>query len=300
MSVEDMIVRAGGLLEAASTARADVYRRIKNPGSEAESEARSESFSFAIRDGLTIGGGFVLQPFDVVTIRTSPGYETQKNVAVQGEILFPGDYTLVQKEERLSDLVKRAGGTLTSAYLKGASLTRRMNGDERTRIASKLKLTALRGPDSLSTANLNIGETYSVGIELDKAVANPGSDYDLVLREGDMLRVPEYEGTVSISGAVLYPNTVSYREGMSVEDYIEQAGGYLRGARRGAKIVVYMNGTVARASALRDTKPAPGCEIVVPHRSYRRGRLSAAEILSMGTSATSAAALVTSIINSLR
>jgi protein involved in polysaccharide export with SLBB domain len=302
LSVEDMIVRAGGLLEAASTARVDVFRRIKNPSSSAASENRSESFSFAIRDGLMVSGGneFILQPFDIVSVRTSPGYETQKNVAVNGEVLFPGGYTLVQKEERLSDLIKRAGGTLSSAYLKGASLVRQISDDERARMASTTRLTQLGGPDSLTMASLHLTASYPVGIELDKAIANPGSDYDLVLEEGDQLMVPEYVGTVSISGAVLYPNTVSFNERMTVANYIEQAGGYLRGARRGAKIVVYMNGTVARASAVRGTKITPGCEIVVPYRSHRRNRGSIAEILSMGASATSAAAMAASLINTLR
>ncbi len=301
MAIEDMIIRAGGLLEAASTARVDVFRRIKNPASETESEERSESFSFAIRDGLVISEDeFILQPFDIVSIRTSPGYETQKSITIQGEVLFPGDYTLVQKNERLSDVVKRAGGTLASAYLRGASLVRQMGDDEQVRTQSTKKLTQLGGPDSLSMENLNISQTYLVGIELDKAMRNPGSDYDLVLEEGDVLRVPEYVGTVSVSGAVLYPNTVSYREGMSIGEYINQAGGYLRGARKAAKIVVYMNGTVTRTSVTRGTRIDPGSEIIVPYKSYRRGRLSVAEILSLGASATSTALLGTSLANSLK
>jgi protein involved in polysaccharide export with SLBB domain len=295
-------VKAGGLLEAASTARVDVFRRIKNPSSRAASDLRSESFSFAIRNGLIVSGGngFILRPFDVVNIRTSPGYESQKNVTVWGEVLFPGGYTLVHKEERLSDLVRRAGGTLASAYLQGASLVRRMDDDEVMRMASTKRLTRLGGPDSLSMDNLRTADRYSVGIEFDKAMNNPGSDYDLVLKEGDELRVPEYVGTVTISGAVLFPNTVSFREGMSVKKYIDQAGGYIQGARRRAKIVVYMNGTVARASAIKGTKITPGCEIVVPYRSRRRGRASVAEILSLGASATSTALLGTSIANAIK
>ena len=155
------------------------------------------------------------------------------------------------------------------------------------------------GLDSISTTSLHTEVNYSVGIELDKALANPGSDYDLVLTEGDVLFVPEYVGTVAISGAVLFPNTVSYREGAKIGDYIDQAGGYAHRARKKAKIVVYMNGTIARVRSMQNTKIAPGCEIVVPYKSYRNSaRTSVSELLSVGASATSAASLVTSMMNS--
>jgi protein involved in polysaccharide export with SLBB domain len=303
LTIEDMIVRAGGLKESASTARVDVSRRIKNPSSILESDARSESFSFPLRSGLAIGGGenFTLRPFDVVTIRTSPGYEVQKPVAVLGEVLFPGDYTLVKREERLSDLLRMAGGALSTAWLKGAKLVRLRAEDEQARAQSALRLAEMSGPDSLSTRSLNIEDNYSVGIELDKALAAPGSDYDLVLSEGDVLFVPGYVGTVAVSGAVLFPNTVSYREGARVRDYINQAGGYAARARRRAKVVVYMNGTIARTRSVRGAKIAPGCEIVVPYKAYRNpSRMSLPEILSTSASITSTASLVTSIMNSLK
>jgi protein involved in polysaccharide export with SLBB domain len=299
-----MIVIAGGLLESASTVRVDVYRRIKNPSSLFESDLRSESFSFPIQNGLAVqegGSDFTLMPFDVVTIRTSPGYEAQKPVAVLGEVLFPGDYSLVKKEERLSDLVRKAGGSLSTAYLKGAKLMRKRAEDEHSRAQSALRLTQMIGVDSVSTRDLNVDEHYSVGIDLDMALAQPGSDYDLVLSEGDVLFVPEYVGTVSISGAVLFPNTVSYREGMSIGDYVDQAGGYAHRARRRAKIVVYMNGTIARIRSMRNTPIAPGCEIIVPYKSYRNGsRVSVSEILSLGATTTSVATLVASLINSMK
>ncbi len=303
LSIEDMIIMAGGMLESASTVKADVYRRIKNPSSLSESETRAESYTFSIRDGLAVDGGaeFTLNPFDIVTIRTSPGYEKQKPVAVVGEVLFPGDYTLVRKEERLSDLVKKSGGALSTAYLQGAKLVRKRTEDEETRDRSTLKLTQIGGLDSIATTSLHIEEHYSVGIELDKALANPGSDYDLVLTEGDVLFVPEYVGTVAISGAVLFPNTVSYRKGMKIGDYIDQAGGYAHRARKKAKIVIYMNGTISRVRSMERTKIAPGCEIVVPYKSYRNGsRLPLSELLSVGASATSTASLVTSLMNFLK
>ncbi len=303
LTIEDMIIAAGGLLESASTVRADVYRRIKNPSSMSESELRSDSYSFPIREGLAVvegGGEFTLKPFDVVVIRTSPGYEAQKPVAVMGEVLFPGDYSLVKKEERLSDLVRKAGGALSTAYLQGAKLIRKKADDEQTRAQSSMRLSRMGGLDSISTKDLNVEEHYSVGIDLNMALARPGSDYDLVLTEGDVLFVPEYVGTVSISGAVLFPNTVSWSESMNIRDYIDQAGGYAHRARRGAKFIVHMNGTIARVRSMRNTRITPGCEIVVPYKSYRNSRsIPLSEILSVGASATSTASLVTSIMNSM-
>jgi protein involved in polysaccharide export with SLBB domain len=304
LTIEDMIVAAGGLLESASTVKADVYRRIKNTSSMSESESRALSFSFPVSGDLSVGreegDGFILSPFDVVIIRASPGYEAQKPVAVMGEVLFPGDYPLVKKEERLSDLIHKAGGALSTAYLQGAKLMRRRAEDEHTRAQSALRLTRMGGLDSISTRDLNVEPHYSVGIDLDMALARPGSDYDLVLTEGDVLFVPEYVGTVSVSGAVLYPNTVSYREGMKISDYIDQAGGYAHRARRGSKIVVYMNGTIARVRSLQNTRIAPGCEIVVPYKSYRNGgRVPMSEILSVGASTTSIATLVASMLNAM-
>ncbi len=303
LSIEDVVIAAGGLLESASTVKVDIFRRIKHSSSMFESETRSESFSFSIRDGLAVGGGesFTLKPFDVVTFRTSPGYEVQKPVAVLGEVLFPGDYSLVRREERLSDLMKKAGGALSTAYLQGAKLIRKRTQDEQTRAQATLRLTEMGGVDSVSTKNLNVEQNYPVGIELDKAMANPGSDYDLVLTEGDVLFVPEYVGTVSISGAVLFPNTVSYREGMTVRQYIDQAGGYAHRARKGGKFVVYMNGTINRVKSLRGTKITPGCEIVVPFKPFRaQSRTSLAEIMGIATSATSAASMIATIANTMK
>jgi protein involved in polysaccharide export with SLBB domain len=260
------------------------------------------SFTFPLRDGLIVpkSSEFTLEPFDIVTIRTSPGYETQKAVTVYGEVLFPGDYALIKREERLSDLMKMSGGALSSAYLSGASLIRKKKEGEQTRDRSALELAESNGLDSLSLNSLNIAETYSVGIELGKAVASPGSDHDLVLNEGDVLFVPGYVGTVSISGAVLFPNTVSYREGMRIGEYIDQAGGYDHRARRGARFVIHMNGTIARGRSLDRARITPGSKIVVPYRSSRTRRFPLSEVLGVTSTAGSTASLVTSIINSMK
>lgn len=299
MTLEDLIVQAGGLLESASTIRVDVARRIKDPKSTKAGERRAETYTFTLKNGFIVGGpaDFTLEPFDEVYVRRSPGYQEQQDVFVQGEVVFGGEYALAKKGERLSDLVKRAGGLTAEAYPEGARLTRKLTDDEKARVQTLLKLTQQGGKDSINMNQLDLGDTYFVGIELNKALENPGSDeWDIILREGDVLQVPEYNGTVKISGAVMYPNTVVYKNKAKLKHYISQSGGYAQRAKKNRVFVIYMNGTVTVAKGNR-TKLTPGCEIVVPLKPQRRG-MGLAEIMSLASSTTSMAAMVTSIINS--
>ncbi len=300
-TLEDLIIQAGGLLESASTVRVDVARRIKDPASMTESDTISETYSFALKDGFVIDGepGFVLQPFDEVYVRRSPGYMPQRNVVIEGEVLFGGTYALQEKNERLSDLVQKAGGVTSNAYVTGARLIRKMNDEEKAIRDASLKVAQQGGKDSVALSSLDIADYYSVGIELEQALANPGSDYDLVLREGDRLIVPEYSNTVKINGAVLYPNTVAYKADERLRYYIGQGGGYSSQAKRNKIYVVYMNGTVARGRKCNRKLIQPGCQIIVPTKSDRR-KLSAAEILSIGSSAASLATMGATITNLLQ
>lgn len=301
MTLEDLVVQAGGLLESASTVRIDVARRVKDPKSMKAGEHRAETYTFALKNGLIVSGpsDFTLQPFDEIYVRRSPGYQKQQNVFVEGEVVFGGEYALAKKGERLSDLVKRAGGLTAEAYPEGARLTRKLTDDEKAKVRTLLKLTQQGGRDSINVNQLDIGDTYFVGIELDKALKNPGSDeWDIILCEGDVLQVPEYNGTVKISGAVMYPNTVVFKSKSKLKEYISQAGGYAQRAKKSRAFVIYMNGTVTVAKGNR-TKLTPGCEIVVPLKPQRRG-LGLTEIMSLASSTTSMAALVTSIINSTK
>lgn len=292
MSIEDLILQGGGLLESASRARVDVARRIKNPMSTTESDRKSETFTFALENGLIISGDkkFVLHPFDIVTVRRSPGYEVQQNVSVIGEILFSGAYTKTRNDERLSSLVKRAGGLTEGAYIKGARLLRQMDRDERARLEATLRLAESQSKDSI-VIDETIGRSYYVGIDLQKAIANPDGEDDIVLREGDVLDIPNYNGTVKISGAVMYPNTVTFSKGMSVKKYIDNAGGYAHRAKK-RPYIVYMNGKVATGLSARIE---PGCEIIVPQKPERSGT-SLAEVLGITTSVVSTAAMVTTLI----
>ena len=215
MTVEDLVLQAGGLLEAAATTKIEVARRMKEPKSTTFSTTVGQNFSFDLKEGLLVGEGsenFHLEPFDEVYIRKSPSYHQQQNVMIGGEVLFSGSYALSKKNERLSDLIAKAGGVTPDAYVKGARLIRKMTEEERRRKEDALRMVQMGGSDSISVKKLDLSDTYSVGISLEKALSNPGSDYDMVLREGDMLFVPEYVSTVKINGAVMYPNTVLYKK----------------------------------------------------------------------------------------
>lgn len=296
-TVEDLILLAGGLTEGASTARVDVSRRIDNPGSMEASDTLAQVFTFGIKDGLVEDGtpNFYLQPYDVVAVRRSPTYVEQKIVTVTGEVTFPGQYTLVSNEDRISDLISRAGGPTPKGNVKGGMLKRKINQYERnvrTTMAQIIK-QGTDANDSLSIKKIKIPEVYTVGVEMDKAIAHPGSDYDMVLRDGDEIVVPEAATTVRVQGEVLYPNTVHFISGKSVGYYVRQAGGYSIQARRAKVYVVHMNGTV---SVGHGSKLEPGCEIIVPRRSDRN-KLTTGEWLGIGTSAASITTMIATIIS---
>lgn len=298
-TIEDLVLQGGGLRDGASTVKVEVSRRLKDPKSLTATGDLSRVFTFSLKDGLVMGGdeGFYLEPYDIVDVRRSPGYMEQRRVSVDGEALFPGDYTQEKKNERLSDLVRRAGGVTDDAYVRGARLVRRMNDDERAIRETTWDMARLNREenDSLPAERMMVRDRYTVGIDLEKALADPGSDYDVVLREGDVLTIPEMPSTVSVLGTVLYSNTVAFKEGGNLKYYIDQAGGYGHRARKSRVYVVYMNGTVARCSSRR-TKIEPGCHIIVPSKRERKG-LSLPAIMSLATSAASVGTMAATIAN---
>ena len=316
-TLEDFVLQAGGLTDKASTVKVDVARRVGNPKALTTDSIIAKTYSFALKDGFVVDGeqGFVLQPFDEVYVRKNPSYSEQQNVSVDGEVTFPGTYTLSHRQTRLTDLVKAAGGATNLAYIHGARLERRTNEAERKRMEAALQmqkeqlqqeLMSLAASQTSGSALQQVGQqskeeeikkfqvpnTYPVGIELDKALADPNSDANIVLREGDRLILPQYTSTVKVNGAVMYPNTVSYIKGKGVGHYVNAAGGYSRNARKSGAYVIYMNGMVSKSSK---AKVEPGCEIVVPSKIRRRS--SPAEILGIGSSMSSIAAMIATIAN---
>jgi protein involved in polysaccharide export with SLBB domain len=298
MTIEDLIVQAGGLRDQASLARVDVSRRINDPLSTEKTNKISESFSFGIQDGLIINkdSRFVLKPYDVVHVRRSPAFHTPRTIQVTGEVNFEGAFTLESKNVRLSDAISMAGGTTDAAYLRGARLVRVMDDEERVR--RRATMDAIRNlmtdpQDSITWKKFDLDNNYVVGIQLDEALKNPGSDKDVVLREGDRIYVPEYTGQVTISGDVMFPNTVFYDSKMKYKDYVKQAGGFGNRAKKSKTFIVYQNGTVGLAKS--GAKPEPGCEIVVP--SKRRRHVNLGQVLSVGSTLTSIAAMAAMVIN---
>ena len=298
-TLEDAIMLAGGLLESASTVKIDVSHRIVDPTSQMPSGLIGEMETFSFKDGYVLDGkpGFKIRPYDHIMVRRSPDYSEQKVVKVTGEVAFPGSYTMLKKEERLSDLVARSGGLTKWAYVRGARLQRTVIGEERTRTNTTMDLLN-SARDSINMKNLELGSKYFVGIDLQAALANPGSDADLVLREGDILGIPEYINTVKISGNVMYPNTITYNPKMTVKDYIENAGGYGYRPKRSKAYVIYLNGTIKRAKRYSANVVEPGCEIVVPQKRDKKDNL--ANILSIATASSSVATMMATIASMLR
>lgn len=295
LTVEDLIIMAGGLKESASLLNVEVSRRIVNPEGHDDSEQRAEIFNVTLNGSLTLDGteGFRLQPYDEVYVRKSPEYSEQRAVWIRGEVLFEGRYVLENQNERLSDIIKRTGGFTSKASIRDARLRRQMNETELLRRARLIEKANAANADSVSLERLDLNETYYVGIDLDAAINTPGGSADLVLRDGDELVIPQYENTVKINGEVLYPNTVTYLDGQSLSYYINQAGGYTKEAQRKSAYIIYNNGHVSRASK---GKILPGCEIVVPTKKHRENTHTLATSLSITTAiATIAAVLVSAL-----
>lgn len=300
MTLEDLIITAGGLKESASLVRVDVARRIKDSKSTTPQATIGQNFSFGVKDGFIIEGepGFVLQPYDQVYVRRSPGYQEQQNVEIKGEILFGGEYALTTKSERISELVKKSGGVTQFAYVKGAKLMRKANEEEMKHMEDIVKMMRKElGDTAMDSLGIEVDSTFTVGINLEEALLNPGGNADIVLRKGDVITVPEYTNTVKINGAVMMPNTVSFMKGNSVKDYISQAGGYSQNAKKTKKFIIYMNGQVAEVRGTGKRQIEPGCEIIVPTKKKKN---TAGSILGYISSFSSIAVTMATIANLIK
>ncbi len=294
--IGDVILMAGGLTERASTARIEVVRRNYDPAATADNDTIAQTFTFEIDNDLSVVGGedFSLMPYDAVYVRRSPSYTVQGNVAIEGEVIFAGTYIIGHRNMRISELVENSGGFTNNAYIEGARLERKLTSAERERMRENLR-TVQSQMDSTYLANIEIPEHQNVGINLAKAIEEPGGEYDIILKDGDRLIIPEFVNTVTISGNVMYPNTVTYVEGENLNYYINLAGGYGLNAKKSKAIIIYKNGTIARAKN-KASLIKPGCEIIVPTKVKTEG-MSAAEIFSMASTSASLATVIISLIN---
>lgn len=315
-TIEDLVIQAGGLTEAASMARVDVFRRIKDPEAVTDDEKLAETYSFSLRDGLIIDGqeNFHLQPYDEVVVRKSPAYSEQRNVKVSGAVNFTGSYAMDNKDYRLSDLVKAAGGLSSLAYAKGARLQRTLTEEEKKQRESAFKASQIQlyeeslrseksydiaRADSILNLKLDLGDTYPVAINLEKAMKEPGGLDDVRLREGDELVVPQFSNTVKISGEVMYPISINYEKGKSLGYYIKRAGGYADRAHKSRVYAIYMNGAVEQLGRRASKSIQPGCEIVVPTKP-QKNKLTTGEIMTIGTSTASIATMIVTLVNLLK
>lgn len=296
--IEDLILQAGGLKEAASVSKIEVVRKRNDKSATSKSDQLSESFTFSVNEDLSIQDNqFVLQPYDVVYIRRSPGFTKGDQVVVEGEVLFPGYYSLSSSADRLSDVIARAGGFSPTSYPEGARLERIMTDDEKLRMKDLTKM--LSDNDSLALASVDLTTTFYVGINLEAALDEPGSDADVILRDGDRIIVPTFNNTVKMNGEVMYSNTVPYISGKTLNYYIDRAGGYSQKAKKNKAYIVYMNGSVDKARRNSSKQIQPGCEIIVPAKQKREG-MTASEILSLSSTSASLATVVLALINLLK
>ena len=294
MTIEDLILQAGGLTDRASTIKVDVSRRLRDPNAAEATMEIAKTFSFSLADQTN----FTLEPYDIVQVRRSPVFQDPIRVTVEGEIAFEGSYTMEQKNQRLSDVVKSAGGVVPGAYVRGARLVRRMTADEKARMQAVINMArqSADGKDSIALNKIAMSDTYTVGIHLDEALAHPGSTQDIELMDGDRLIVPRFNHTVRISGDVNAPNTVAFEDGENYKYYIKQAGGFGDRAKKSHTYIVYQNGTMAMA---KEGKIEPGCEVVVPSKAPRNQN-AMAQWLGIGTSMASLATMFVSIANLIK
>lgn len=313
--VEDLILMAGGLTSAASHARVDVFRRISNPTATTKSNEVTRQYSISLNDGLRSGDTDIcLEPFDQVVVRKAPDYSEQKVVTVQGCVNFEGDYAMTDNDFRLSDLIKSAGGITNEAYSRGGRLIRKLTESEKLQQESSMRAAQLQRYeeamqndktenttqiDSLMELKMSQSDEYPVAINLEKALANPGGIDDVVLREGDVLYVPQFNNTVKISGEVAYSNSMNYIKGKNLAYYINRAGGYSEKAKKRGVYAIYQNGAVKRLHRRSSNKIEPGCEIIVPTKQKGKG-ISSTEMMAIVSGAASLASVIVALLSVIK
>ena len=301
--LEDLIIMAGGLTESASKVRVDIARRLNDPNSTKKQKEISKMFSFAVKDGFVVEGdpGFILEPYDQVFVRRSPGYTPKVNVSITGEVEFEGSYALNERNERLSDLIAHAGGLTGFAYLKGARLERQLSEEEYLQAKELLTMVAsnnqISGNDSIIIPA--VSRTYTVAIDLEKIMSNPHSSLDPVLQDGDAVIIPQLMTTVQVTGSVRKPNSVVYNPDMKLKDYISEAGGYAERARKSGTFILYPNGHIKELGRNASAKEiVGGAKIIVPQKG--RSQWNLGTTLSTIATSVSMLAVIASLINTMK
>ena len=295
-TVQDLILQAGGLLRSASAARVDVVRLIVDNESLVAQKDISTYYTFSLNNGFAVDGAdkFVLEPYDVVTVRRSPSYVNNRVVKVTGEVNFPGDYNMSRREERVSDIIAKAGDITDFAYVKGAQLLRKKTDAEKKQ--TELMADAVEAANDSILDNIKEEQRYLVSFDMADALKNPGGENDLVLIDGDELIVPVLNNTVKIDGAVQMPTTVSFKKGMKKSDLVNAAGGYAKRAYKRRAFIVYMNGRVSKLR--RFTTVEPGSQVFIPKKDKKENQLQ--QIMSVSTTAASLGMMGVSIANLLK
>jgi len=315
LKLEDIIQMAGGLKEGATPNRIEVSRRIKNTDPNSTSSKTADLFVVSIDENLRVlGNKFEIKPFDIISVRNSEGYAVQKQVKIEGEVLYPGMYTITSKDYRISDLIKRAGGLTTFAYAEGASLKRpgaeKINPADKNAINNKdeekrkfanlerLQEKDAKNADTIKKIKEELVQSDLVGINLEKILKKPLSRQDLILEEGDVVRVPKQLQTVKVTGEVLNPNSIVYVPGRSFKQYINGAGGFTNSALKKSAYIKYANGSAEAAKKFlffnNYPKVRPGAEIFVPVKAERE-KMSAQAWVGIGTGVASLAAIIVSL-----
>ncbi len=301
--LEDLIIMAGGLTEAASTVRVDVTRRLNDKKCAKKQKEISKTYTFSVKDGFVVEGeqGFVLEPYDQVFVRRSPGYTQKINVTINGEVEFEGNYALNERNERLSDVIKQAGGLTEFAYLEGARLERQLTYEEylqaKELMAMVVSNNKVSGNDSIVVPEVT--RTYPVGIDLVEIMKHPHTAIDPVLHDGDVIIIPQLMTTVSVSGSVRKPNAIVYDPKMNLKGYISEAGGYAERARKSGTFILYPNGHIKELGRSASAKEIiGGSKIIVPQKAKSQWNL--ATTLSTVSTSVSMLAVIASLINTMK
>jgi len=323
-TVKDLILEAGGFNESATPLRVEVSRRVNNMDSLSDRSASAEIFQVNVDTNFQgDGGDFVLRPYDIVSVRTAPGYETQKTVRIEGEVRYPGSYTISRKDERITDLIRRAGGLTPFAYIHGASLKRPGNStlsagaSRNDRVRAELEAQAEKANLAMITnlqkdqENLSLSQSQIqqkiqndyVGVDFERIMERSDDKANLILQNGDIIFIPKELQTVNVGGEVLSPVTAVYMPNKGLKYYISQGGGFSEQALKKRTYVVYANGSAKSTSSFLGIRNyphiEPGAEIYVPKKQYReRQTMSPQAWVGIGSAIASMAAIIFSMINS--